>query len=160
MKDENTGSIIMPLLKAISPSPKFDHKSEEVKQTAITHFKILPNILPKSGSKLRRLAIVSIETGRKHQIRRHFAEGLGIPIFNDIKYYPSTEIELEPTLGTFDTKQIGLHCIKVDTKTGIEEIKSTIAPILYGSGDIWDGFLDENNSLPKEVFQSITKYNL
>ena len=60
---------------------------------AVTHYKIL------KGKGLRRLLVVKIETGRKHQIRVHMANTLNCPIVGDDIY----------GLGKSGTRGIALH---------------------------------------------------
>ena len=62
-------------------------------QEAVTHYKVL------KGEGLRRLLVVKIETGRKHQIRVHMADTLNCPIVGDDIY----------GLGKSGTRGIALH---------------------------------------------------
>ncbi|CCH45613.1 Ribosomal large subunit pseudouridine synthase D [Wickerhamomyces ciferrii] len=88
------------------------------------------------------LIILQLETGKKHQIRKHLSQCLGLPLVNDIIY------------GSDITKadyrnQIALHSSFVMTKIG-KEINNHYIPVLDGV-DIWKGFINDQGRFNKEV---------
>ncbi|XP_024380379.1 RNA pseudouridine synthase 4, mitochondrial isoform X2 [Physcomitrium patens] len=102
--EKKEGRISAPLAKVVSDSGKLDkmrvvHGSHPNAQEAITDYKVLgSSLFGCSWLELRPL------TGRKHQIRVHCAEVLGMPIVGDYKYGWRALRLWPPTDRTEDTK--------------------------------------------------------
>lgn len=92
-KDQRTKKVYMALLKGVPRAGVIQHKLEgrykgEVddveKVPSITEFKIV-KVVKALGRHVCALTEVNILTGRKHQIRQHFAN-IGFPVIMDDKY--------------------------------------------------------------------------
>lgn len=101
---------------------------------AITHYRTLAHLGPYS------LLAVTIETGRKHQIRRHF-HGLGHPVVGDTRYRAH-----RATHGLPD--RLWLHARALEIAPGVintdahvfeaelpEELRASIAELRWNAGE-------------------------
>ncbi|CDR45372.1 CYFA0S18e00364g1_1 [Cyberlindnera fabianii] len=106
-------------------------------------------ILPWVTSGGYTIAIIELETGRKHQIRRHFGEILKWPLINDVKYGASG-IEIG------SKSAIGLHSAYVNLKIGSSEHQCLIPPV-YAT-PIWSGFLGNDGQFTNDISQLLLNF--
>ncbi|SCU96837.1 LAFA_0G08372g1_1 [Lachancea sp. 'fantastica'] len=78
--------------------------------------------------------VLQLCTGRKHQIRRQLAEGLGHPILNDVKYGARPIASAK--------HQIGLHSALIHTQVGLKK-KNHLVPVDSGRDSLWSAYVDE-----------------
>lgn len=100
-------------------------------------------IRPASGIKDNlQLIVMQLETGRKHQIRKHLSEVLALPVVNDQKYGAK--------IIRGNEHQLGLHSSYIYTKVG-NQVNKHFIPVLQGANDLWKGFVDESGHFNDEV---------
>ncbi|KAK9464554.1 pseudouridine synthase [Lipomyces arxii] len=98
----------------------------------LTKYQVLSHL--KDGTVLMALQPV---TGRKHQLRRHCAEVLLAPVVGDVRYGYK---------GVTHSQQLALHSWRINYKAGLNW-DATIAPILWGTKDLWQHVVDSKTGL-------------
>lgn len=86
--------------------------------------------------------VLQLETGKKHQIRRHLSDILALPVLNDVKY--GSEIIRG------NANQIGLHSGYIYTRVG-NDINQHHVPIKFGVDTLWKGFVNQEGHFSDEV---------
>lgn len=85
---------------------------------------------------------IQLETGKKHQIRRHLSEILELPIVNDKKYGSA--------VFRGNDQQLGLHSSFIYTRVG-NEVNKHLIPVIQGTNDLWKGFVDEDGYFNDDI---------
>ncbi|ODQ57178.1 hypothetical protein WICANDRAFT_36064 [Wickerhamomyces anomalus NRRL Y-366-8] len=100
-------------------------------------------IRPESGIREDlQLIIMQLETGKKHQIRKHLSEVLSLPIVNDKKYGSS--------IIRGNDQQLGLHSSFIYTRVG-NQLNKHFIPIQQGADDLWKGFVNEDGYFNEDI---------
>lgn len=88
------------------------------------------------------LIVLQLETGKKHQIRRHLSEVLALPVLNDVKYGSE--------LIRGDKNQLGLHSAYLYTRIG-NTVNKHHVPVQFGVDTLWKGFVNQEGQFSDEV---------
>ncbi|SCV04695.1 LAMI_0H18338g1_1 [Lachancea mirantina] len=108
-------------------------------------------MVTKYAKVLSNCIVLQLETGKKHQIRRQLALGLGHPILNDCKYGARKILSAK--------RQIALHSGFLQTRVG-SHVKTHLIPVPSSHRHLWNDRVDKNGTFNAKILHVLSSTTL